>query len=424
MNIEFRPAIFVSLTLFSLSPVSASEVPQALQRSMTPEQAAWLSLAKDPSLAALRLQANVSGAQVVAAGLLPNPSLSLSYDQPVAGATTGASPGFAAGLAWDVSDFIRRGPRIDQARAQQSQVALDVAWQEWNAFYQTQNLAWQALAQQHVLDLLKANAQDLRQRDAAVESAVRQSLLPQADAVAAAAAMQKARLRVLTAQENLNQTRLALAQRFGQAQAWREVHIVASLDPPKNLDQIQLDKLLSQLDQRLDIRALKAALQAFDYAIHIANLKAFPVIECGVDVARDTGDLYSAGLSLAMPIPLFDRGQAEQLSTQAQRKQAKQLLRLRRIQAEAALRQGLAQLDLSRQRVESVDAALAQQKKLYDLSRAAYEQGLIKATGFYLIQSDYVDLQIEAIQARLALRQIVLNISLQSAQNPLKRAKP
>src|SRR5262249_54489748 len=62
--------------------------------SLTPQGAAVVAVLQNPALRAARSRRGVAAAQVLQAGILPNPQLSASMDFPVAGETDGTVNAF------------------------------------------------------------------------------------------------------------------------------------------------------------------------------------------------------------------------------------------------------------------------------------------------------------------------------------------
>ena len=62
-----------------------------LRDGLSPDEAAILAVIANPKLRALRDQKGLAQAQLIQAGILPNPTISYSLDIPMAGATTARS---------------------------------------------------------------------------------------------------------------------------------------------------------------------------------------------------------------------------------------------------------------------------------------------------------------------------------------------
>lgn len=98
---------------------------------ISPDAAAVLSVIGNYELRALRNIKGIAKAQLLQAGILPDPQLSYALDLPVGGSTAGTVNAFGLMFGWDVELLITRGAEIDAARAESDSVDLDVAWQEW-----------------------------------------------------------------------------------------------------------------------------------------------------------------------------------------------------------------------------------------------------------------------------------------------------
>jgi hypothetical protein len=101
------------------------------KKGLTPEGAAVVAVLANPILRAARDKKGVARAQLLQAGILPNPQFSYSLDFPTGANTQGTVNAYGLGLSWDFMSLVTRGAQIDAAKGQSSAVALDIAWQEW-----------------------------------------------------------------------------------------------------------------------------------------------------------------------------------------------------------------------------------------------------------------------------------------------------
>ena len=83
---------------------------------ISPNEAAIVAVLANPKLRAIRDQREVSMAQLIQAGILPNPQLSYSLGIPTGGNTQGTVNAFGLGLGWDITSLIARNARVDAAR--------------------------------------------------------------------------------------------------------------------------------------------------------------------------------------------------------------------------------------------------------------------------------------------------------------------
>ncbi len=103
------------------------------QDGLSPDEAAVLAVLLNPSLRAARDERMLGDAQLLQAGLLPNPELAFDFATPTGGDTSGTANAFGLGLTWNAASLIHRSAGVRKARARRAATAMDVAWQEWQA---------------------------------------------------------------------------------------------------------------------------------------------------------------------------------------------------------------------------------------------------------------------------------------------------
>src|SRR5207244_1467358 len=102
-----------------------------LRRGIGPDDAATIALYSNPALRAIRDRRGLAAAQLVQAGILPNPVVSYSRDYVTGGNTAGTTTGYNFSAGWELSSLIPFLPKQTAARRNFRSVDLDVAWQEW-----------------------------------------------------------------------------------------------------------------------------------------------------------------------------------------------------------------------------------------------------------------------------------------------------
>jgi outer membrane protein, heavy metal efflux system len=101
------------------------------RRGIGPDDAAAIALYSNPALRAIRDRRGLAAAQVIQAGILPNPVVSYARDFVTGGNTAGTTTGYNFSAGWELSSLIPFLPKQTAARKNFRSVDLDVAWQEW-----------------------------------------------------------------------------------------------------------------------------------------------------------------------------------------------------------------------------------------------------------------------------------------------------
>lgn len=110
-----------------VTPAAAlpSSHPLSLEDGLDLTELGMLAVLNNSELKVQRAQLAVAGAQAFAAGLLPDPQLSLTGDHPTSNAP-GLMNAWSAGIGYDIVPLVTRQVRLDAAQQAQQKVRLDV----------------------------------------------------------------------------------------------------------------------------------------------------------------------------------------------------------------------------------------------------------------------------------------------------------
>jgi outer membrane protein TolC len=307
------------------APTAAMPVPLAATHRFDPSdgldvtEVAMLAVTNSPSLKVRRDESGVADAQAFAAGLLPDPQLSLSADFP-RHAGTGLTTAYSFGLNEDIGALLMRSSRRAAARSQVGRVNLDLLWAEWQTVAQARLLFDQVL-----------NLRTQQARLASEQMALDQ-VTPYIHAALAAG-----NLTYDSASAGLNAAADVRKQQADNAvalhQADSDLHVLLGLAPTAPLELVgapyrvaptsaQLQQALADLPRRRpDLLALQAGYQSQEAKLRGAVRAQFPALTIGFNTARDTSAVYSNGLAIGIALPLFDRNRGNIAIERATRQQ-------------------------------------------------------------------------------------------------------
>ena len=371
---------------------------------------AIVAVLNNPDIKARRTQIGVAGAQLFAAGLLPDPRISASFDNPTDD-LPGLVNGLGAGLAYEIVPLITRQARVDAARLEQSKLILSLLWQEWQVMQRARALAVRYQLEKQQLDVLHEILGLYRQRYRHSTRA-----LAAGDITIDVNGTDLTALLDTTSQINqLEQTH----NRTGHS-----LHLMLGLQPDVKIllqpipslawpDVQTIRKQLASLAQkRPDLLALKAGYQSQEARVRAAVLAQFPSISVGFNRLRDTGNVQTNGISIGLTLPLFSGNRGAIAIERATR---------HRLQTEYQAR--LAQTEVDADRLLDLHAIVARQqetlatyvprlKEIVDKTRAAYQKGDIDALTFLNMELTWISKRLE--QIRLVQTQWENSIALES----------
>ncbi|WP_420606386.1 TolC family protein [Novosphingopyxis sp.] len=263
---------------------------------------AVLAVLNNPDLKAMRARAGVKSAQAFAAGLLPDPSISAGFDHILSGPDP--VDNLAAAFGFDLNALRTRHVLVRQARAEERQVRLDLAWAEWQKANDARTQAVRASALERQFDLLRqsrASAQSLLSRT--LDAAGRGDYAADKVQAARQAAFDITQ-RYQTAEADLAAARYELTRLLGLPPEFPLQ--LAPPPPPTSLPPAATLFTLA-LERRTDLAALKAGYAAQEAATRKAVLDQFPNLTVTANASRDTGNNKLLGPAIDLSLPLWNR---------------------------------------------------------------------------------------------------------------------
>jgi outer membrane protein TolC len=351
------------------------------------EQVTALAVQNNPDLRAVRAQHGVAQAQLIQAGVLPNPQLSFAILPLLAG--VGTTTAWNAALHFDIPALLTYRTRKEAAQKTVQQVDADILWREWQVAGQARLLAVDLIEGQHNLTLLTQARDLLAQRGQRLEAALGAGNLTLADTAPYLATLQATQVqlddlqrRLLTEQHQLNAL-LGLAPEV-------VVPLADAVDLPP-LDPAAIERDLPNLPQRRpDLVALQMGYAAEDAKLRTALLSQFPNLLMGASGGSDNANVRNGGPSASLGLPIFDRNQGGIAIERATRVRLHEEYTARLTAAVGDVRARLKEIATTQAQLERTRADLPVAER-----RAAQAEAAMRARN--IDQRTYVDL----VNARL-----------------------
>lgn len=266
---------------------------------------AMLAVVNSPDLRLARAEAGVTRAQAFSAGLLPDPQLALGRES-VLGSPAGATVAFTAGLTVDIAALLARSATKGAADAEARKSNLDLLWQEWQTVAKARLLFVKLDAITQSQAVLGRQRASLRQRLDEAKRAVERGLVTNDASTPQLTAYEDANRQWNDQERQRNQAQHDLDALVGVAPEV-SLPLVGSSDVTV-MDATQVRAAIAESTRRRpDLLALQAGLEAQDDRYRGALRAQFPAITFGPTRARDTSNVNSAGFSLGISLPLFNR---------------------------------------------------------------------------------------------------------------------
>ena len=183
-----------------------------LRHGIGPDDAATIALYSNPALRAIRDRRGLAAAQLIQAGILPNPVVSYARDFVTGGNTAGTTTGYNFTAAWEFSALVPFLPKQTAARKNFRSVDLDVAWQEWQIAMNARTAVYRVLGLNAEVSQALEATEGLQQSTDAMRKAVEAHEKTVLDLAAVESASQDSRATMLSLQQESRQTATWLEQ--------------------------------------------------------------------------------------------------------------------------------------------------------------------------------------------------------------------
>jgi outer membrane protein TolC len=386
-----------------------------LARGLSPQEAAVVAVVLNPELRAERDRKAIATAQLLQAGLLPNPQLAANLDFPSHASPPDDFTAYGVGLSWDVTALLALKANQRAAGAEASAVQLDVAWKEWQTAQSAKTSAFNVLALRRALAVAREVEGQLSESLRVVRKAVESHDKTVLELSAAEGVMREAHDLVLAQERDLAHERLALNQLLGLSPEanvrLREMKLPSSLDPPP------AEELLRDMPcRRLDLVALQHGYQSQEATLRAAVLGQFPKINAGINAARDTSDVKTIGVGLTIDLPVFDRNQGTIAIGKATRQKLFDEYTARVFAARADIAIARTEIQSINHQLTAIDETIASLRQLVETYETAVNRGETDVVALYTVRSDLAKKRIDAMKLRQELVQNWIALELASGQ--------
>ncbi|MDB6087274.1 MAG: outer membrane protein TolC [Gammaproteobacteria bacterium] len=375
----------------------------------SPDELAVMAVIVSPGLRALRDQRGVAQAQVIQAGILPNPQFSQSIDIPHGNADPSYVAAHTTGLSWDVSALLVRHDEVAAARDNAKAVDLQVAWTEWQVAQDTRLRAFRLLAMRMQLPFAVTIENGLEANIVALRQGLAGGHKTMGELVTATDLLTQARNTRLALEQAITADRLAINLALAQP-VDQDIEIKPGTTFPVLADDTRAtDELIAGIEnRRLDLVALALGYRSQEATLRAAVKSQFPKIGLNFSKANDTSDVKTLGGGVSIELPLFDRRQGVIAGAKATRQQLFDEYYARVAEARAEVRQILENLTATRRQLEEASRSLPDLEQL----AASYDKAFQSHNADVLA---YRDAQAALATRRMEqskLRQDVLELSV------------
>ncbi len=365
-----------------------AQVRQMLGHPLTQQQAVALALINNRRLQATYEDLGIARAQLVQAGLIPNPLATLDVRWPESGSEVTWEFQAAAQLV----DLLTLPQRQELAQAQFLRTRLEVTQAVFNLIAQVRQAYFDLQAAQQLLEMrqsvLEAAAASRDLSDKMHQAGNITNLAWSQESAAyedAYAARQQAQLAVAQAHDQLA---VLLGLSGAPARQLRVPGRLADL-PARTVQPRGLEA--RALAQRTDLAAARQEILVAQRRAGLAGAGIWSDLAIGIHHEHDASGESATGPTLTFPIPLFDQGQARRQGAQAQLAQARFRYAALATEIQGQVRQAYARMAAARQQAQRLERiVLPLKQKIVDEAQRQYNAMALSAFQLLLARRDEI----------------------------------
>lgn len=383
---------------------------------LSPEEAAILSILANPTLRAIRDHKGAAEAQLVQAGILPNPQVSYNLDIPTGGNTQDTVNAFGFGLGWDIASLITHGAKLDMARSHAQSVDLDVAWKEWQVAQAARLSVYRLIFTEKQLLLARKIVKQRKNNLDLIQRGFSMGVVTVLDLNAAKAASQQARNSVLILEREHEDERHALNKTLGIPPD-NKVLLQRNIRFPIWNSLPATQKIMDGLeDRRLDLLALRKGYESQESQVQTAILSQFPKINIGLAHARDTGNVITTGFAVTIDLPFFDRNQGQIAMERASRKQLFDEYIARIFEAHSKIATIMGDMTSIKKQIEEAEQSLKISSGLLETYKKAVEEGNADILVYSGTLNEVVNWQLKILQLKRDLSDMGIALEIAAGE--------
>jgi len=367
-----------------------------------------LAVLNNPHLAAVESKLKEANAQLVQAGLLPDPQLNLSADIPRGNNATLVTA-YGVGLGFDLQSLLTHEARQNSATKQAKAVYLQVLWQEWQVIQQVRILYRRALMQDQQLELTHRQFLQTQTNWQVQQSALKQGNATLDTEGLARTTMMDGETAWFEAKRQYNTTMHKLTLLIG---LFPQTTLPLS-SPAQGISSLliqpvhgkALNELIHNIDhKRPDLLALKAGYAAQEAKVREQILAQFPSFTIGANSLRDTGNAWTLGPFINLNLPLLNGNRGNVAMARATRSRLRSEYRDRLTAAEVEVHRLVSDQQLAFDELRALQGKLPDLNVMMQHMRKAFTSGNIDTLTFTTLQNSQFSQRMKA----LLLEQTVL----------------
>jgi cobalt-zinc-cadmium efflux system outer membrane protein len=366
-----------------LAGVLLAAAPQPSRGGITLDEAIREALANNAGLLAEKSNIAIADAQILAAGVRPNPTVTFGGDHLDLLGTrfndvNGGGPGeIASGIEFTHESGGKRKRRVEVEQAARSAAGFEYLNSARSLILDVRNAFTDALQARDTLEVARENLGFFSQIVSANEERVRTGDVAEVELIRSRIAALQYQAQVQRSELQYRKALVKLQTLMGRKRSEAAFEIAGALDRPEMPAALE-DLQRAALESRPDLNALRCDVQRAGAELRLQMAQAKPDVTFGAEYRRQqfNASANALTLTLGIPLPVFDRNQGGIARAREEQRQAELRMRALEISIGGEVEEAYAQLKTARSLLDAVSAAVVEQaRQVRDITEYSYKRG-------------------------------------------------
>ncbi len=381
-------------------------------QGLTPQGIAVLAVILNPQLRRQRDRLGIAYAQLIEAGLLPNPEFSLDMEFPTGGETQNVVNGYNAGISFGLRRLLTRHLYRKAEGLRYKAIQLDIAWKEWQVAEAAKCLAYRLIFLRRQLGLLIGHLKVYKKFLSGLKNGLEGGFVTYNQYLAEINQFNDLIKRQEDLKKKISETELRLKALIGLPPDFR-LKLVCH---PENLkpDVKQVITSKYHLENRLDLVGLKRLYEAHEALLKATIEGQFPSVSLNFDQARDVENVYAVIPGISVSLPIFNRNQAQIALKKAERKAVFDEYLNRLYKAQMDIKRLTANIAWIARAIETEQAILAKLKPVHNAVLKGLSTGRCNEMELISIKGQIFREKMRVLSLKAALMENLVGLELES----------
>lgn len=377
------------------------------------DEIANLALNLNPKLKIERDKVLITKANLEIKKTIPNPSISSDIGFPIAGNIANTYDSYSMGFSYPISWILSHNTQVKSAYLEYQAQKLSYDFKAYQVMQDAKIVAANVYYMQKIIQELSNKQTLCAEVYYIVKKAYKNDLVSLSDLEFLKNEYEKAKVQYLNAKKSLYDEENNLNSILGLPDTLKVKVAIKAYHSSKLPT---LEKLYSNIPNRLDIMAYHLAYESQQEKTRAAFMEQFPKILISFPFSKDTSNVQTLGFGISIDFPIFDNNKAQIDLQEATQQEMYDEYVSRIMRAKYDINKLSIDIENLQNQLDYLNSNYKKASEFLNYYKKAYANGLITMLEYYKNLNSLIDSKISILNVKKALYAMYVALEIASAQ--------